>query len=111
MVTIINKTRRMRVFILPHESLCEALGQCRCNILGGRDQKRIASSLTIPAGGRVSGLPDTVLSVLAIEKARKIGDIAVVKDKTSSRKNPSSKSTRKRRKRRKKSKDELASPA
>ena len=58
-LTLINATRRMKVVNLPHDVYCAALGACACTeVARGR---RIAASLTLPAGSTTPGLDDAVL--------------------------------------------------
>jgi hypothetical protein len=78
-VTLINKTRRMKIYNLPHETYCKALGQCVCVSLPGRDKKAVCSSLTLPAGATVSGLSDAVLLVTTIAKDINAGVLQVKK--------------------------------
>ena len=90
-VKLTNNTRRMKVFHLPHDTYCAALKSCACVALGGRDLRRIPSSLTIPSGGVVVNLPDAVLAVPEIVAAVKKRDLLahqeeVRKKKTQTRK-------------------------
>jgi len=62
-VTLINNTRRMKVYNLPHDTYCKALGHCECDVIPGREGRRICKSLTLPAGGFQKELPDAVLQL------------------------------------------------
>ena len=64
---LINKTNRMKVIPLPHQSYCEALGRCMCIQLPGM-KKKVATSLTIPAGGISKEVPDAVLNVAQVAR-------------------------------------------
>ena len=68
-VTLTNKGRRMRVFVLPHETYCAALGSCACVVFPGREPRSAPSSLTLPAESVVRGLSDAVLQVPEIARA------------------------------------------
>ncbi len=45
MITITNKTKRMRVFLVPHEILCKAKGRCHCDISADHKCAGVVSSL------------------------------------------------------------------
>ena len=79
-VTITNKTRRMKVFDLPHETYCAALGECACQKID-KPEQRIASSLTIPAGQQKEHLPDAVLAVAKVERAVRTGELKVRRER------------------------------
>ena len=53
----------MKVYNLPHDTYCKALGRCACTRFQG---KRVCSSLTIPAGGFQKELPEAVLYVAEV---------------------------------------------
>lgn len=76
-VTLTNRTRRMKVYNLSHEVYCKALRKCACTIIAGRNERRICSSLTIPASYRLECVDEAVLSVPEISAAVRVGDIAV----------------------------------
>lgn len=76
-VTLTNKTRRMKVYNLPHEVYCKALGKCACTFIAGQNERRICSSLTIPANDKLEGVDDAALSVPEISADVRSGHIAV----------------------------------
>ena len=88
-VTIVNNTRRMKVFNLTHASYCDALGRCACTILPGRAKRRVATSLTIPAGGEFKGLADAVLAVPEIARAVKAGQLTAKRSRPRRAEQPS----------------------
>ena len=76
-VTLVNTTRRMKVVNLPHDSYCTALGRCACTEVGGR---RLAASLTLPAGSATAGIDEAVLAVPAIARNVRAGELRVRRD-------------------------------
>lgn len=76
-ITLTNKTLRCLVFVLPHESYCQAACACACRHMPGRRERRIASSLTLAAGTSVHDLGDAVLEVPEISKAVRQGALSV----------------------------------
>ena len=91
-ITLINATRRMKVVNLPHEVYCEALGRCACG--HGPGGRKLAASLTLPAGGATSDLDEAVLLAPDVARDVKAGELRVRRDapapkpKTKSRKAP-----------------------
>ena len=81
-VTLINNTRRMKVFTLAHKWYCDARGACACKVVPGKEERRIAGSLTIPAGGIVENLPDAVLEVPDIKAAVTSGVLTVRRERS-----------------------------
>ena len=73
-ITLTNRSRRMRVFVLPHDSYCETRGDCSCTKIGGR---RLATSLTLPAGSVTPDLDEAVLAVPDIILAAAAGELRV----------------------------------
>ncbi len=74
-LTLINATRRMKVINLPHDAYCAALGTCACTeVARGR---RIAASLTLPAGSTTPGLDDAVLRVPDVARDVRTGELLV----------------------------------
>jgi hypothetical protein len=67
----------MKVFILPHETYCLALGRCVCEESAGIRPRRIPSSLTLPAGSVTPGLDDALLLLPEVAKAARTGDLLV----------------------------------
>ena len=74
-ITLINATRRMKVINLPHASYCEALGSCACTAEG--DSKRMAASLTLPAGSRMTGIHEAVLQLPDVARDIRAGELRV----------------------------------
>ena len=74
-ITLINATRRMKVFNLPHQSYCAAIGACTCS-LNDRG-KLIASSLTLPAGSTTPGLHEAVLQLADVARDIRTGELRV----------------------------------
>jgi hypothetical protein len=72
-ITLINKTKRMKTYNLPHETYCKALGRCACTKLPGRGGRSICASLTLPAGGLVYLLFEAVLEVADIIRDLRAG--------------------------------------
>ena len=66
-----NRTRRMLTFLLPHETYCEAHGECACVVVDLDRGTRVPSSLTLPAGEPARDVSDAVLTVREIAKAVK----------------------------------------
>jgi len=81
-VTLTNRTRRMMVLNLPHESYCEALGRCACTPHPLKEDATVATSLTIPAGQAVADQPEAVLSAPDVEQAVQAGELAVEQSKS-----------------------------
>lgn len=71
-----NRTNRMKVIPLPHETFCAVLGSCACLETSGL-KKRIASSLTISAGSTSGELSEAVLNVGHVERMVKRGELAL----------------------------------
>ena len=92
-VTLVNNTRRMQVFNLPHDLYCAALGRCECRMpatpkarplgtaaqVGGavRTRRRVCPSLTFAAGATQGGLPDAVLAAPEVDRAVRAGFVTV----------------------------------
>jgi hypothetical protein len=74
-LTLINTTRRMKIYNLPHDTYCSALGRCACTRLDGRQARLICASITIPAGGFVNELPKAVFEVAEIQRDLKVGHL------------------------------------
>jgi hypothetical protein len=64
-----NKTQRMLVFVLPHETYCEAHGECACAVVDADRDVRVASSLTLPVGDGPVEVPEAALMVREIAQA------------------------------------------
>ncbi|MCG8419630.1 MAG: hypothetical protein MJE77_16990 [Proteobacteria bacterium] len=76
-IRLTNISHRIRSFHLLHESYCTALGQCSCVVLGGREPRRVAASLVLPANIPVSGLAEPVLELAKVQRAIRAGEILV----------------------------------
>jgi hypothetical protein len=79
-IGLVNVSRRLAVFLLPHDSYCAATKRCSCD--RRRDGRLLASALTLPAGARASELPEAVLDVPAIAAAIRAGDLRVERPST-----------------------------
>ncbi len=84
-ITLINATRRMKVLNLPHASYCERRGACACTQRGDR---RLASSLTLPAGVVLEGLDEAVLAVPQVLALVRTGELRVRRAATPRKSNP-----------------------
>ena len=76
-VSLTNTSGRCLVFVLAHETYCQALGDCRCEVEQGRRARRTAKSLTLASGLTSPALDDAVLSIPDVVRAVKRGDLAV----------------------------------
>ena len=76
-VSLTNTSRRCLVFVLAHETYCQALGECRCDVEQGRRARRMARSLTLASGVTSPGLDDAVLTIPEVVRAVKRGDLSV----------------------------------
>lgn len=76
-VSLTNTSGRCLVFVLAHETYCQALGECRCEVEQGRRARRTATSLTLASGVTSPALDDAVLTIPDVVRAVKRGDLAV----------------------------------
>lgn len=76
-VSLTNTSRRCLVFVLAHETYCQALGDCRCEVEQGRRARRTAKSLTLASGLTSPALDDAVLTIPEVVRAVKRGDLSV----------------------------------
>ena len=76
-VSLTNTLGRLQVFVLPHETYCEALGKCACELRDARSGTRIPGSLTLPTGETIDELPDAILSVRDVRAAHHRGALVV----------------------------------
>lgn len=76
-VTLTNTSRRLKVITLAHETYCEVRGQCACAITPGRTPRRLAASITLPAGSASAELDDAVLRLPDIMRAVRAGELRV----------------------------------
>ena len=74
-VTLTNLTRRMQVIVLLHDHHCAANKRCTCDLR--KDGRRLPTALTLPAGERAD-VPASVLSVPAVTRAVRVGDLSVI---------------------------------
>jgi hypothetical protein len=74
-VTLVSTARRLAVFVLLHDSYCDALGRCAC--ARRRDGVRLPTALSVAARLRVTDLPDAVLAVPAVALAVREGSLRV----------------------------------
>ena len=76
-VSLTNTRGRCLVFVLAHETYCQALGDCRCEVEQGRRARRTAKSLTLASGLTSPALDDAVLTIPEVVRAVKRGDLSV----------------------------------
>jgi hypothetical protein len=76
-ISLTNTSGRCQIFVLTHETYCEALGTCACNVGVGRGARRTASSLTLVSGATSPELPDAVFAVPEIVRAVRRGELRV----------------------------------
>lgn len=76
-VSLTNTSGRCLVFVLAHETYCQALGDCRCEVEQGRRPRRTAKSLTLASGVTSPALDDAVLTIPEVVRAVKRGDLSV----------------------------------
>ena len=76
-VILINRARRMKVFTLAHATYCQAVGSCGCTLVDARTGRRVAQSLTLPAGGRSAQLPEAILQIGDVVRAVVSGELGV----------------------------------
>jgi hypothetical protein len=76
-VSLTNTSRRCLVFVLAHETYCQALGECRCYVEEGRRARRTAKSLTLASDVTSPALDDAVLTIPEVVRAVKRGDLTV----------------------------------
>ncbi len=74
-VSLKNKSGRLQVFVLAHETYCAARGECSCDVTRGRGARRTARSLTLPTGVTLDGLDDAVLTVPQVRRAVQRGEL------------------------------------
>lgn len=76
-VSLTNTSARCLVFVLAHETYCQALGDCRCEVEQGRRARRTAKSLTLASGVTSPALDDAVLTIPEVVRAVRRGDLSV----------------------------------
>ena len=77
MVSLKNRSGRMQIFVLAHESYCAARGECACSQPTARGARRVPRSLTLAAGATSPEVPDAVLAVPAVGQAVRRGELIV----------------------------------
>ena len=83
-ITLINRTGRMKVYNLPHQTYCKPLGKCACTKLPGRNSGQVCASLTLASGVEVDGVPEAVLQVKEISKDISSGALRVKRTRNAS---------------------------
>ena len=68
-VSLTNTSGRCQVFVLAHETYCQALRECRCAREPGRAARRIPGSLTLAAGATTNPQEDAVLAIPEVDRA------------------------------------------
>ena len=76
-VSLTNTSGRCQVFVLAHETYCQALRECRCAHEPGRAARRVPGSLTLAAGATTNPQEDAVLSIPEVERAIRRGELSV----------------------------------
>lgn len=76
-VSLTNTSGRCLVFVLAHETYCQALGECRCEVEPGRRARRTATSLTLATDVTSPALDDAVLAIPDVVRAVKRGDLSM----------------------------------
>lgn len=79
-VTLTNTSGRMKTFVLAHETYCSARGECACTVTPGRNARRVASSLTLATGARVTDFDDAVVRVPEVARAARAGELRVERE-------------------------------
>ncbi|MCU0687954.1 MAG: hypothetical protein MUF34_37870 [Polyangiaceae bacterium] len=77
MIALTNKSGRLLTFVLEHEPYCVALGRCACTEVLGRSPRRLPGALTLPAGLPVMNLPEALLTLPAVSRAVRTGQLVV----------------------------------
>jgi hypothetical protein len=70
----------MIVIHLPHDAYCVPQGKCACQVLPGRDRKRIASSIMLPAGATSRDLSDVILALPVVQRDVRAGALRVQRE-------------------------------
>jgi hypothetical protein len=78
-ITLTNTSRRLKVITLVHELYCKVRGQCSCSFTPDRTPRRLAASITVPAGGVSGELDPTVLRLPEVTRAVLVGDLRVTR--------------------------------
>ncbi len=75
-LTLINRSGRCLALNLPHAEVCTE-ARCFCVTLPGRPPRRVAGSITLPAGQALTDLPDALLGAAAVRALARSGDLEV----------------------------------
>ena len=75
-LTLINRSGRCLALNLPHAEVCTA-ERCSCVTLPGRPPRRVAGSITLPAGQALTDLPDELLGAAEVRALARSGDLEV----------------------------------
>ncbi len=75
-LTLINRSGRCLALNLPHAEVCTE-ARCFCVTLPGRPPRRVAGSITLPAGRALTDLPDALLGAAAVRALARSGDLDV----------------------------------
>jgi hypothetical protein len=78
-ISLTNVSGRCQVFVLAHETYCEARGACACDHEPGRRARRLPRSLTLASGVTSPELDDAVLTVPDVFRAVRRGEVSVLR--------------------------------
>lgn len=92
-VSLTNTSGRCQVFVLAHETYCQALRECRCAREPGRAARRIPGSLTLAAGATTNPQEDAVLAIPEVDRALRRGELTVRQHRAAPARPPRSKGT------------------
>jgi hypothetical protein len=92
-VSLTNTSGRCQVFVLAHETYCQALRECRCAREPGRAARRIPGSLTLAAGATTNPQEDAVLAIPEVDRALRRGELSVRQHRAAPARPPRSKGT------------------
>ena len=92
-VSLTNTSGRCQVFVLAHETYCQALRECRCARAPGRAARRVPGSLTLAAGATTNPQEDAVLSIPEVDRAIRRGELSVRQHRAAPARPPRSKGT------------------
>lgn len=75
-LTLINRSGRCLALNLPHAEVCTE-ARCFCVTLPGRPPRRVAGSITLPAGQALTDLSDALLGAAAVRALARSGELDV----------------------------------
>lgn len=75
-LTLINRSGRCLALNLPHAEVCTE-ARCFCVTLPGRPPRRVAGSITLPAGQALTDLPDALLGAAGVRALARSGELEV----------------------------------